>query len=288
MHFDTLPPQPTRPALSEALGASLPGHLRHALWQGDQLSAATQEACTTGYAALDQELPGGGWPQGALSELLLEHPGQGELRLLAPALARLSSGGQELVWISPPERPHAPALQGLGVRLRHLLWVRATSPEDAAWAAEQALRSRSCGAVLWWSHEAGRPARLNTTLRRLHLAAQASSALLLVLRPAQAAQLSSPAPLRLQIQAAADAPGQLEVQVLKRRGPPLLHPLRLDTQAQLPAVLRHRLGLPLPALPRIHRPHTPQLPQPSATSVRPDLGANLGAGLSRLLNVTAP
>jgi protein ImuA len=37
------------------------------------------------------QLPGGGWPQGVVTELLLPHPGVGELRLLAPALAASAS-----------------------------------------------------------------------------------------------------------------------------------------------------------------------------------------------------
>jgi protein ImuA len=50
----------------------------------------TQQAVlASGHAALDAQLPGGGWPVGALTELLLPHPGVGELRLLAPALAAL-------------------------------------------------------------------------------------------------------------------------------------------------------------------------------------------------------
>jgi protein ImuA len=41
----------------------------------------------TGYASLSAELPSGGWPLGALIELLPAHSGIGELRLLQPALA---------------------------------------------------------------------------------------------------------------------------------------------------------------------------------------------------------
>jgi hypothetical protein len=43
----------------------------------------------TGYPKLDRQLPGGGWPRQALTEILLEHYGTGELQLLMPALARL-------------------------------------------------------------------------------------------------------------------------------------------------------------------------------------------------------
>jgi hypothetical protein len=38
------------------------------------------------YPTLSAELPGGGWPVGALVELLLQQAGVGEVRLLRPAL----------------------------------------------------------------------------------------------------------------------------------------------------------------------------------------------------------
>src|ERR1700686_2703871 len=53
------------------------------LWQGDRLARA-EDAVASGFAALDRELPGGGWPQASLTELLLDHQGIGELRLRLP------------------------------------------------------------------------------------------------------------------------------------------------------------------------------------------------------------
>jgi len=40
----------------------------------------------TGYPALSRDLPGGGWPAGALVDLLVRQTGVGELRLLRPPL----------------------------------------------------------------------------------------------------------------------------------------------------------------------------------------------------------
>ncbi|PXW98592.1 protein ImuA [Sphaerotilus hippei] len=247
------------PAGGPAVDAGLPGAVRAALWHGDQFAAPVRPACPTGHAALDAELPGGGWPRGTLTELLLPGPGQGELRLLAPALARLGAEGRELAWIGPPHRPHTPALQALGLQLRHLLWVQAERAEDAAWAAEQAVRSGGCGAVLWWTDDhdtTGRQALGERALRRLHLAAQHGDGLLLVLRPGARQAGSSPAPLRLRLQAA--EPGWIELQVFKRRGPPQTTPLRLDLRASLGAPLAHRLQQPA------GRPPTPAPRTPSA------------------------
>ena len=62
------------------------------VWRGGELEHAVQPSVATGHARLDAELPGGGWPAAGLTELLLEAPGSGELRLLAPLLLSFSQG----------------------------------------------------------------------------------------------------------------------------------------------------------------------------------------------------
>src|SRR2546429_8780390 len=79
------------------------------IWRGQVLSRAGAPTLPCGFPGLDAELPGGGWPAGALTEILPAHEGIGELRLLGPALAGLSRCGLRLVWIAPPHPPHAPA-----------------------------------------------------------------------------------------------------------------------------------------------------------------------------------
>ena len=64
-----------------------PALLRDDLWRSHQLSRKSSSTVTpTGFPTLDAELPGGGWPHRVLTELLVPHPGLGELRLLVPAL----------------------------------------------------------------------------------------------------------------------------------------------------------------------------------------------------------
>src|SRR5258706_16232987 len=79
------------------------------IWRGDSLNRAGTPTVACGFPELDAELPGGGWPAGALTEILPAHEGIGELRLLGPALAGLSKRGLRLVWIAPPHPPPAPA-----------------------------------------------------------------------------------------------------------------------------------------------------------------------------------
>ena len=114
-------------ALEETLEVIL---RRHPVWRGGPLSSAPP-ATPTGFDALDRELPGGGWPAGALTELLGRREGIGELQLVLPALAALSWAGKRIVWLAPPHLPYAPALAAAGVDLAQLVVVRAPGRRDA-------------------------------------------------------------------------------------------------------------------------------------------------------------
>src|SRR5258706_5580543 len=98
------------------------------IWRGQDLSRAGAPTVPSGFPELDAELPGGGWPAGALTEILPAHEGIGELRLLGPALAGLSQRGLRLVWVSPPPPPHASALAAAGNRTADTPLPRAGSP----------------------------------------------------------------------------------------------------------------------------------------------------------------
>ena len=191
---------------------------RQPIWRGGAL-ARQISALATGFTALDAELPGGGWPRQALTELLGDEHGIGELGLILPALAALTSAGHRAAWIAPPHVPYAPALAAAGVDLVNLLMVRPQSRRDALWATEQALRSGSCHALVAWL-----PKVRYAELQRLSVAAEAGCAAVFVFRPLAAAAESSPACLRLALQ-----PAGLEfgVRIVKRRGAPRAAPLHL-------------------------------------------------------------
>lgn len=87
------------------------------VWKGRPV-APPASVHPTGLAALDAVLPTGGWPESALSEILVAKDGVGELQLVLPTSV-----------------------------------VRAEE-RDALWAVEQCLRSGSCGAVLCWPRKA--------------------------------------------------------------------------------------------------------------------------------------
>ena len=46
---------------------------RHDIRRGDALAQVASPSVPTGFATLDAELPGGGWPTGCLTELLPAH-----------------------------------------------------------------------------------------------------------------------------------------------------------------------------------------------------------------------
>jgi protein ImuA len=213
-----------------------PDTLHPALWLAHQLGHGAGAGLSSGFAALDAQLPGGGWPRRTLTELMLPHPGVGEIRLLAPCLCAAQRAGRLVMLFDPPAQLSAWALVQLGIDVEQLLVVhtraRVVPGSDSLWAFEQALKSGHVGALLAWL-----PPRLRTErLRRLQLAAHAHDGAAFVLREMAAAQRPSAAPLRLVLRAG--GPDVLALRVLKRRGPPLETPLLLD----LPPVLSAAAG----------------------------------------------
>lgn len=195
--------------------AGLGGSSLEALtWRARGLVRAREPVEPTGWPPLDAALPGGGWPLGTLTELLLPRHGVGELSLLMPALRRLAlkdrDGARWLTWVAPPHELHAPALVQAGLPLDRLLLVRVPGHRERLWAAEQALGSSSCAAVLLWLAEAD-----DRALRRLKLAAGEGRGLGILLRPWSVRTTASPAPLRLLLSPTGEG---LSVEILKRRG----------------------------------------------------------------------
>lgn len=213
-----------------------PEDLHPSLWRASQLARSSTRCIDTGHPTLSAQLPGGGWPTGTLVDLMLQQAGIGELRLLRPALVSVAK--RRIVLLQPPHPPQALALAALGLSPSQLIWVRSSRSADALWAAEQVLRSGSCGALLLWQNHAR-----GETLRRLHLAAQSGETLFFMLRPLTAAQAASPAPLRLGLRPAA---GGIDIEFVKRRGPQRDAPLFLPLTPSL--LQRHAsLDRPLPA-----------------------------------------
>ncbi len=288
----------TQPAARAPPAAAEPAHALHdpvalhpSLWRASQLGGVRRRVTASGFELLDAELPGGGWPHGELTELLLAQPGIGELRLLAPALAAVAQAGggdtappgsRCVMLFDPPAVLSAWALQQQGLDSRHWLVVHSRAvpsaesarhgaprganrlapllpAADLLWALEQALRSAQLGAALAWLPLALRA----DALRRLQLAAQGHDGPVFMFRDAQARSRPSAAPLRLLLQPA--GVGNLSLRLLKRRGPPLAEPLRLA----LPPVLTPRQHAQALAHQLLARQARAPLQEVAATACRP-------------------
>jgi hypothetical protein len=231
-------PGQTNPVLSHALDAVL----NHpAVWRGSEC-ARVAPSVSTGFAELDVELPGGGWPTGAITEIYAERTGVGEVQLTMPAIARLTRAGRWATIVAPLHVPYAPALAANGVHLERLLLVETKSADDNVWACEQALRAPCCGAVLLWQDHLNERA-----LRRLQLAAESAGSTLFLFRSARVAP-ASPAALRLHV---SRADNRTIVRILKRRGGGLPAPIALDLHGRFARRrrverVRERLLAPLP------------------------------------------
>ena len=210
-------PQPLPLALADVLA-------RGDVWRGDTLASLAQETIPSGHPELDAELPGGGWPRGSLTEILVDRSGVGEMSLLLPALARLSAEGGWLALVAPPCLPHAPAWAAAGLALERLVIIKAS--RRIGWCVEQLLTCGGFAGVLAWP-EASIDAR---ALRRLQVAAEGRSAFTCLWRPREAGGSPSPAPLRLAL-AAGDS--SLSVRIIKRRGRPVSRLLALSVSRPL-------------------------------------------------------
>lgn len=220
------------------------------VWRAQDLGREQAPTLSTGHAALDAALPGQGWPVGHLIELLQAQPGRHAWQLLLPGLGlAIREQAGPVVLVGAPYAPFGPSLAAQALPGERLLWVRADQAAARLWAAEQALRCADVVAVLAWL-----PQCRSTELQRLHLAAQQHGKLLFVFRGLRARNEASPARLRLLL----EGTQEMQVHILKRRGPPLLAALSLPAQpARLAALLASRRGRPMPTLPT-----PPALPTP--------------------------
>jgi hypothetical protein len=184
------------------------------VWRGRR--RRPEPALATGRAALDARLPDGGWPRGKLVELLPERFGVGELELLLPCLAELTRRQRPVLFVAPPMVPCPQALLRAGVDLARLVVVREQA--HAFWAAEQALKSGLCGAIVAWPASADVD---DKPVRRLQLAAEEGDAPAFLCYAPGCRPPPSLASLRLAIRSGG------EIEILRSRGGEIPGPIRM-------------------------------------------------------------
>ena len=202
----------------------LPGNVAQAIWRGTDLAQIGQIVVASGFSALDAQLPGGGWPCNALTEVLQPEPSVCEWRLLSNALARLASNGGQILLVGPPRRPHMPGLAKLGIPENKLLWIATDTSAERLWCTEQLIKANPRGgAILAWL-----PQARAEPLRRLQVHAQSCDCPVFLFRPENARLDASPAPLRVLTTLGPD--WKLYVQIIKRKG------AFLDSTIVLPSI----------------------------------------------------
>lgn len=170
---------------------------RHGGTKARKHGGGGREKISTGIRALDEVLPRGGLPAGAVIEVLSAEIGVGA-RTLALRAAMHAAGGV------PPHLPlrasvpsslhpfrksvvvvdcdgdfYPPGAAAMGMRLDRLLVVRVRNAADAFWAVEQSLRCEAVAAVV-----ATRLPLDELRSRRLQLAAESSGSIGLIVAPA--------------------------------------------------------------------------------------------------------
>ena len=154
-----------------------------------------EASVSSGFEALDRQLPGGGFHRGTLVEWLAAGEGSG-VETLALTTAHEACGQDgTLVVFDRTEQFYPPAAARLGIELARLVVVRAGGEADNLWALDQALRSPGVAAVLAW------PEKLDAhSFRRLQLAAEAEEVLGLFVRPEKVRHQPSWADVRLLVE----------------------------------------------------------------------------------------
>ena len=230
--------------------------LREHVRQGIDTQAKTADALAggghdnpglaTSFAVLDAFLPWRGWPVGAVTEVMTDTRGCGELSLLLPAMALLTAQRRPVLCIGAPHELFAPALLQAGVDPQYVTQIHPAASasrllKENLWSAEQALRTGLPGMVVLWSP-------INSTLppevlRRLHLAVRSGTSSTETSAPRTmlvhfrgVSSMSQPSPAWLRFGYAADD-RHIRLQIIKCRGQELTRPLITIDRAALQARL---------------------------------------------------
>ncbi|MEI6241158.1 MAG: hypothetical protein WCR51_12275 [Planctomycetia bacterium] len=176
----------------------------------------------TGFAPLDRLLPAGGVRRGSLVEWLSGGEASGAAALACAVACRLAGDADRtpgtastIVVVDRKGRFHPPAVLGwlerskaIGRQAARIVVARPAHDADEVWAIDQSLRCQGVAAVLAW------PASIHSTaMRRWQLAARASLAVGMFMRPLAAGREPSWAEARLAV--AAQPGGSLAVRRLQ-------------------------------------------------------------------------
>lgn len=104
----------------------------------------------TGMPALDELLPGGGWPKGGLVEIIVSDKCVDASELVLPALARISQKSRWIAMVTPPQPARSSIFTAQDINASRLLQVNPHPGRSGLWTVESMLSSGDCSAVLAW------------------------------------------------------------------------------------------------------------------------------------------
>jgi len=142
-----------------------------------------QERISSGCAAMDRHLPGGGYARGSMLELLRSHSGAGVTSIALMIARQAIVEGKYLVLVDPQRQFYPPALKSLGIPMERVISLQPSNHADAIWGLAQVLRCSAVGAVI---AEVGMLE--DRVARKLQLAAEQGGGLGVFIRDARAAR----------------------------------------------------------------------------------------------------
>ena len=180
-------------------------------------SGAERARISSGSAALDGLLPGGGFAAGTLVEMLSEGFDETATPLAVLVGGHLTRRGGILVVVDARRDFFPPGAARLGVVLERTVVAQPSDAQAELWTLEQALRCEAVSATIGWIDRAS-----DTVMRRLQLAAEIGGGIGLLVRPAESRPTKSWADARLLVQPlstdAATADWRVRVEMLHCRG----------------------------------------------------------------------
>lgn len=197
------------------------------IWRGSQqkVNSATQ---TSGYNELDEQL-NGGFPTYGVVEVNSPQ-GIGELRLLTPYIKQKAQKRLS-VFINPPGYLCSEYFVQQEIELNKLILLFPKTAKEALWAAEQCLKSGSCGSVTHWH-----PSLEIHQAKRLQVASETGQCLHFLFKTDNSSQLTLPISLSLTLQPEADG---IAVAIHKRKGGWLKRCFTIDVHQKWPHLMSH-------------------------------------------------
>jgi hypothetical protein len=158
-------------------------------------SQINRQNISSGFAALDPMLPGGGYEEGSLVDLFGSGPADGRWWIAWHSVPHALRNGRYAVVVEKQPLFYPPAIASLRVPIESLVVVRCRDDRECEWAIDQSLRSPAVGVVI-----AEVDTRDDRMARRWQLSVEHGGGLGLLIRPPSAHPQRTPSWAQVQWQ----------------------------------------------------------------------------------------